>query len=168
LSGLEAVERVECVICPNGVARVPAVAEGLALAGVRAASLSNGLPTRSAAGIAALEASCVHHVDGAGARERGGVFEFAAASAQEAVDHCLAAHLLSRRLGRPGVCSLAPFLGEDLKLVRLPGAALIAALLEADKEPPELDAEADRILELAQEALRAVGDRTERPGNLVD
>ena len=41
LSGLEAVARIERVICDGAVTREPAVAEGLALAGLRAASLAS-------------------------------------------------------------------------------------------------------------------------------
>jgi ferredoxin len=168
LTGTEAVARVERTIAADAVARDPAVAEGLAMAGVRAASLLEGPSGGAADGVAVSQASCVHHVHAPPGFERGGAFELAAGSVQQATDHCLAAHLLSRRLGRAGICSLAPSLAQDLKLVSLPEAGLIAALLAAEAGAPETDASPERIVELAREVLRAVGDRTARPGNLVE
>jgi len=168
LTGSEAVARVERSIACDAVARDPAVAEGLAMAGVRAASLLEGPSGGAADGVAVSEASCVHHVQAPPGFERGGAFELAACSVQQATDHCLAAHLLSRRLGRAGLCSLAPSLAKDLNLVSLPEAGLIAALLAPDAGAPEPDASPERIVDLAREVLRAVGDRTARPGNLVE
>ena len=118
LTGSEAVARVERTIAADAVARDPAVAEGLAMAGVRSASLVDGPSIGAADGIAVSETSCVHHVHAPPGFERGGAFELAASSVQEATDHCLVAHLLSRRLGRAGLCSLAPSLAEDLNLTR--------------------------------------------------
>jgi len=168
LTGSEAVARVERTIAADAVARDPAVAEGLAMAGVRSASLVDGPSIGAADGIAVSEASCVHHVHAPPGFERGGAFELAATSVQQATDHCLAAHLLSRRLGRAGLCSLAPSLAKDLNLVSLPEPGLIADLLAADAGAPEPDASPDRIVDLAREVLRAVGDRTSRPADLVD
>jgi ferredoxin len=166
-SGLEAVARIENVICPEAVTREPAVAEGLALAGVRSASLANGQVTEAAGPFTGPDASCVHHVNGGPGNERAGVFELAASSAQDAIDQCLAAHLLSRRLGRPGVCSLASPLAEDLSPVELPGAGLVNGLLDAGAAAREPDARAERVVELAAEALRAVAEQTGRPAELV-
>ncbi len=168
LTGSEAVARVERTIARDAVARDPAVAEGLAMAGVRAASLVDGPSIGSADGIAVSEASCVHHVHASPGLERGGAFELAATSVQQASDHCLAAHLLSRRLGRAGLCSLAPSLAEDLKLVSLPEPGLIAELLGTEIGASEPDAGPDRIVDLAGEVLRTVGDRITRPAGLVD
>jgi len=168
LTGSEAVARVERTIACDAVARDPAVAEGLAMAGVRAASLLEGTSGGAADGIAVSEASCVHHVHAPPGLERGGAFELAASSVQQATDHCLAAHLLSRRLGRAGICSLAPSLANHLNLVSVPESGLIAALLAAEAGAPEPDASPERIVELAREALRTVGDRTARPGNPVE
>jgi hypothetical protein len=168
LTGTEAVARVERTIAADAVARDPAVAEGLAMAGVRAASLVDGPSIGAADGIAVSEASCVHHVHAPPGHERGGAFELAASSVQQATDHCLVAHLLSRRLGRAGLCSLAPSLARDLNLVSLPEPDLVAELLAADAGAPEPDASPERIVDLAREVLRAVGDRTARPANLVE
>jgi ferredoxin len=159
---------VERTIAADAVARDPAVAEGLAMAGVRAASLVDGTGMGAADGIAVSDASCVHHVQAPPGRERGGAFELAASSVQQATDHCLAAHLLSRRLGRAGLCSLAPSLAEDLNLVSLPEPELIADLLAGEPGATEPDASPERIVALAREVLRAVGERTGRPADLVD
>jgi len=167
LTGSEAVERVERTIAKSAVARDPAIAEGLAMAGVRAASLVDGPSLGAADGVAVSETSCVHHVHASPGHERGGAFELAATSVQEATDHCLVAHLLSHRLGRAGLCSLAPPLAKDLKLVSLPEPGLIADLL-ADAGASEPDATPDRVVDLAREVLRVVGDRTSRPAGLVD
>jgi ferredoxin len=169
LTGFDALLRIEHAICGSAVARQPAVAEGLALSGVPAASLSRE-PAPAAGDRIALGdgASCVHHVRGAPGRDGAGAFELAAASVQEAVDHCVVAHLVSRRLGRAGVCSLVPSLAAGLSLVRLPGPELVAALLLGEDGPPELEAQPDRIVEIARAALRRVAERTGRPADVVD
>jgi ferredoxin len=164
LSGFEALARVARAVCGRAVSRSPAEAEGLALAGLRAASLSDGVATARGAGIALPSASCVHHVRGAPGREPFGAFEFASASAQEAIDHSLAAHRLSGDIGRPGLCSLDPSIGERLNLVRVPGAELIADALGT----PAPHVEDDRLLERAREALRSIAERTGRPVDVVD
>jgi ferredoxin len=164
LSGFEALARVARAICGRAVSRSPAEAEGLALAGLRAASLSEGVATARGAGIALPSASCVHHVRGAPGREPFGAFEFTSASAQEAIDHSLAAHRLSGDIGRPGLCSLDPWLGDRLNLVRVPGADVIADALGT----PAPEAEDDGLLERAREALRSVAQRTGRPLDVVD
>jgi ferredoxin len=168
LSGLEAVARIERLICRSAVTRESAVAEGLALAGERAASLADGAPAGAGDAVVAPGASCVHHVNGAPGHEHAGAFELAARSVQEAVDHCLAAHLLSQRLGRVGLCSLSPALAERLDVVTLPGAALAGALLGSGTETAEPDAEPERILELARMALQAVSERTQGGAELVE
>ena len=100
LSGLEAVSRTERIICRGAVTREPAEAEGMALAGVRAASLADAATAGFAGTVALPAASCVHHVSGAGHHAHAGTFELAARSVQEAADLCLAAHVLSRNLVR--------------------------------------------------------------------
>jgi ferredoxin len=167
-SGLEAVARVENIICPEAVTREPAVAEGLALAGIRAASLAEGQVTEAAGAFSAPEASCVHHVNGTSGQCQAGVFELAASSVQQAVDQSLAAHLLSRRLGRPGLCSLPSPLTRDLGPVQLPGPGLVAGVLAAATGAREPDAGPERVMELAGEALRAVAEHTQRSADLVE
>jgi hypothetical protein len=155
LTGAEAVQRVERAIVGNALARDPAVAEGLALAGVRAASVSPEFAASPASESCAVEASCVHHVTAEpGRASPHAAFELAATSAQAAVDHCLAAHLLSHKLGQPGVCSLAPSLARDLALLQLPDESVIAARLAGAGES-EPAAGPDRVVELAREALAA-------------
>ena len=91
------------------------------LTALRAASLLEGPSGGAADGVAVSEASCVHHVHAPPGFERGGAFELAASSVQQATDHCLAAHLLSRRLGRAGICSLAPSLARKLRRLQRAG-----------------------------------------------
>jgi hypothetical protein len=167
LSGRQAVARVERALCADAVAQEPALAEGLALAGARAASFAGEVGSAAVAGVALPGTSCVHHVDDAPGREHGGAFELAAGSPQEALDHCLAAHLLSRRLGRAGLCSLDPALAERVTLLELPGPALWDALLEAEPPAAEPDAASERIVELAEQALHAVSERTARPAHVI-
>jgi ferredoxin len=154
LTGAEAVVRVERALLGADPARDPAVAEGLALAGVRAASVCAARAVPRASELGVSRASCVHHVVGQPGASATASFELAATSAQEAVDHCIAAHRLSARLGRPGVCSLAPGLAADLALLALPHASLLASRLgvEGEREP---DAGPDRVVALAREALAA-------------
>ncbi|MBW2398032.1 MAG: ferredoxin [Deltaproteobacteria bacterium] len=162
-TGAEAIARAERILVGNSVTRDPAMAEGLALAGVRAASVEAGAVASPAGKFARGMVSCVHHVTAAPGRSGGGAFEFAATSAQQAVDDCLAAHLLSQRLGRPGLCSLAPKLADDLALVQLPVARDSAKRLadaDSSQEPP---ADPDRIAELAREALAEAAACTGRP-----
>jgi ferredoxin len=168
LGGLEAIARVERAICGDAVAREQAVAEGLALSGARAASLAPGSSPGTPGGAELPGASCVHHRTGPAGEGRVGGFELAADSAQQAIDHSLAAHLLSLRLGRAGSCSLEACVAERLELVRLPTREMLRALLEVETGEPEPRASAERIVELAGLALRTVGGCTGRPLDLVD
>jgi ferredoxin len=161
------VRRVERAICGDAVAGEPAVAEGLALTGVRAASFADGARAASGEAMAVPGTSCVHHVYGVAGRERAGAFELAASSPQEAVDHCLAAHRLSRDLGRAGLCSLAPGLADRVALVELPSPALRETLLDLEVSDPETDAAPERIVELAERALRALGEGAARPAGVI-
>jgi ferredoxin len=167
LDGFDALVRVSEAICGRSVARSPAEAEGLALAGLPAASLSDGVAYARGGGIPPTPASCVHHVRSDPGRESLGVFEFAAGSVQDAIDQSLAAHRLSRALGRPGLCSLDPSLGNRLGLVRVPRAALITEALAADGDSPPA-AGADGLLEGARGALRAVAEHTGRPADVIE
>lgn len=163
LSGAEAIARTERILVGDALARSPAVAEGLALAGVRAASITTRSTSSPPGEFTSGTVSCVHHVTAAPGRASGGSFELAATSVQEAVDDCLAAHLLSQRLRRPGLCSLAPNLAEDLALVELPEAGASAERLADAAPSQESTADPDRIAELACQALALAGARSGRP-----
>ncbi|HEY5657456.1 MAG TPA: ferredoxin [Myxococcota bacterium] len=167
LSGRQAVVRVERAVCGDALAHDPAVAEGLALAGVRAASVADDADWARVAAVVLPGVSCVHHVTDAPERAPGGGFELAAGSPQQAVDHCLAAHRLSQRLGRAGLCSLAPEFAEQVALLELPGPALRDAVLEAEPEAAEPDAAPERIVELAEQALNALAQRSGRPAQVA-
>jgi hypothetical protein len=164
LTGAEAVARVESSIVGDALAHDPAVAEGLALAGVRAASVLLGPALPTDGELRASEASCVHHIAASPGRARVGAFELAATSAQDAADHCLAAHRLSEKLGRPGLCSLEASLAGELSLVRLPAESAVADLPAGEAGSRERDAGPDRIVELAREALAAASEGSGRPG----
>ena len=163
LTGAEAVARSARRLVGDAVARDPAVAEGLALSGVRAASVTVGALPSSPGESSAGAASCVHHVTVAPGRDGRGSFELAATSAQEAVDDGLAAHLLSQRLGRPGVCSIAPKLASRLAVVQLPEPGDGAQRLAAASRSQELAVDPDRIAELAREALAEASTWLGRP-----
>lgn len=138
LSGLEAVNEAERALC--GVAAVldPARAEGLALAGMRAASLLGGADAESAA------APIVVHRTRHGAPL--GAFELVAESAQQAVDHCVVAHRATAAVGDGGVCVLPPSLAADLAFVRLPGAGSVDGAVSGGG-----------LLRAFEDATRAIG-----------
>ncbi|MBW2273013.1 MAG: hypothetical protein JRG96_07060 [Deltaproteobacteria bacterium] len=156
----DAVERLETSILAQAPAHDCAAAEGLALAGVRAASVSEGAPGELLGEDRAwLESSCVHHLwmePGASSR---GAFEFAAASAEDALEHCVAAHLLSAWLGRAGVCSVAPALAEGLSLVELPEAAAVERLLRAEAPLLREVVEGESVESEGVEGERVEGER---------
>jgi ferredoxin len=168
LSGREAVLRVEHTITGSAVSRDPALAEGRALTGIRAASLTERPCPGRVEATPLPETSCVHHVLASPGCETGGAFELAAVSVQQAADHCLVAHRLSRRLSRAGLCSLAPSLSESLGRVRLPGPDLIEDLLVAAPTSGERDADPARIVEMARETLAAVAEATGRPAHPIE
>jgi ferredoxin len=167
-NGLEAIARVERAICGDAVTREQAVAEGLALSGTRAASLAPGSAASAPGGTELPGASCVHHLTGPAGERCVGGFELAADSLQQAIDHSLAAHILSLRLGRAGSCSLDASIAERLELVRLPTLEMIHALRELDPGEAEPRASAEQIVELARSALQTVSRWTARPADLVD
>jgi len=167
LSASEAIARTERAIVGDALTRDPAVAEGLVLAGVRAASLALHEPVAPEGRLRGAGTSCVHHVGAAPGCASGGAFEIAASSAQEAVDHCLAAHLLSRRLGRSGVCSLTPSLASELSLVHVPESSDLT-----DRNVPEAvvragGVDSHQILDVARNVFASVSERVGRPVTLV-
>jgi pyruvate/2-oxoacid:ferredoxin oxidoreductase alpha subunit len=167
LSGFEALAQMARAVCGRAASRSPAEAEGLALAGLRAASLGDRAATARGRPIALASVSCVHHVRGGAGCEPLGAFELAAASVQAAIDHSLAAHRLSWDLGLPGLCSLDPSLGDRLSLVRMPGAELMADALGAGDKPSH-ETGGEGLVDRAQGVLRSVAERTGRPLDLVD
>ena len=96
-SGASVVQQVELAICGIEAVSTDAQAEGLALAGQRAArGLSAEPPTSEPS------AGWVLHKSGRSARF--GAFSFAAVDAQEAADQSLVAQLLCALTGRPAEC----------------------------------------------------------------
>jgi len=168
ITGLEAIERTERALCKDAVTRNPAVAEGLALAGCRASSISREQARVLGGGAPGLPRSCVHHVLGGHApREPGrAAFELADADAQAAVDHALAAHLMSARLGRPGTCTLGRAAAGRLAEVRLHAAVIEELEPRGQDFVGEPDAGPAEIVALAEAAFRLVSARTGRAREL--
>jgi len=162
-SAIDAVNATERLLCGEGAVHAPAVAEGLAISGRRAATLLEGGhdPVRSEEGAVAVP--WVHHrirPDGGGAAG-GAAFELVAADAQEAVDHCVVAHHLASALGRPGLCSIDRDTAVGLALVRLP-----------DREAPGRAAEvspstADGVLEAAERSFAEISERLGRTRGVI-
>ena len=164
-SGLAAVNRVESLICGPGAAATIATVRGAALAGGRAATLLSPSPPLH---IGDASARLVHHrlaPDG-GAAPSDLAFHLLAASAQEAVDHCLVAHLIAALLDRPGVCTIPRSMAESLHLVRIPDAATIRAVLDVVTAPqPEANLpDIAAVWQAATAACAAVNAVTDRPG----
>lgn len=168
LAGPEAVTRTERVLCGDAMTRNAAAAEGLAATGVRAASITSG-NVSVAAGTRGLLASCVHHKVGplgcASAAASGAAFVLSAEGAQDAVDQCLLAHMLSARLGRPGLCGVTE--GDDLQAVELPANVRAATAPGFGPGDPEPGVTAERLMELAASATEAVTSRVEHPVHLL-
>jgi ferredoxin len=146
----EAIDRTETLLCGIPPVRSVAEAEGLALAGVVAATSvesAEGDPVTTA--VPTVRAPWVHHRVGrpvVGASDAT-LFELVASDAQEAVDHCVAAHRLARSTGTPVVCVIDPVALDRFSFVRFPQAPR----LDVGPEP------AERIGELAARILGAAG-----------
>ena len=164
-SGLAAINRTERLICGPGAATTITAVRGAALAGRRAATLlSRDPPTDSAE----ASARFVHHriaPDGATA-PADLAFHLLAASAQEAVDHCLVAHRIAAVLDRPGVCTIDRAMARSLHLVRIPDAAAIQAILDGITagRPDGDELDLDAVWQVAAESCAAVAQVTGRPG----
>lgn len=117
LSGRDAINAAERVLCGAGAVADPARAEGLGLAGLSAASLLGG---REAAVAAAPYVA--HRRRLSPPVPAFGAFELVAESIQQGVDHCVVAHRLVSALGGAGACVLPGALASDVAFVRLPGA----------------------------------------------
>jgi len=154
-SGLEAVNATERPICGKGAVRFAAVAEGLALAGGYAATLLDRRVTHALPGRGhATHGAWVHHEISLGTPGHGMAFELDARDAQEAVDHCLVAHLLTETLGRPGVCTITPAIADSLQVLGLPDQRILSEVLS--------DAPAS-----STEAFTLVSEKTGRPCRAV-
>jgi ferredoxin len=116
----------ERMFCGNGAVSSAAAAEGISRSGARAARLLSGEETHP---VAAASAPWVLHRT---TEERGrcrafGAFELSAGNAQEAVDHCLVAHLT----GVAGELLVEQAFAEQLWLFEAIDPGLVAKLDEA-------------------------------------
>ena len=163
-SGRRAVNTMEREICGDAAVHSVAMAEGLALAGRRAAKLLDRSPlapgpgAESMAGAAWVEHRLRWRADQAG---RDASFELVATDVQQAVDHCLVAHRIAAKLGLPVACTLDRELAESLSLVRIP-----EPLPRRDTTPQ--DAGPATVLEVADEAFEHVSTATGRPTRAIE
>ena len=167
-TGQAAVDLLERALCGDAAVPSASMAEGLALAGARSASLlGGGLGSPPAPGLLEGRAAWVHHrvrSRGPDVGERFAV-QLEARTAQQALDYCLVAHLIAARLGRPVSCSIEPAHAEGVHLLYLPPAGALDELLAAQDEEPVV-AHDSRVLrevaEAALEGLRGDGRRERR------
>jgi len=162
LSAREAINRTERRLCGAGAVARPAVAEGLALQGRRAATL----PAPFDAGplgsdTASAPVAWVHHRVGHGMTS-GFAFELSASAVQDAIDHCLVAHDLARRLGAPGLCTLGGERPAALERAELPHDALIHEFESADAGALPDGASDESILAQAERTFERVSKWTGR------
>ncbi|MEE8412175.1 MAG: ferredoxin [Acidobacteriota bacterium] len=159
-----AINETERRLCGSGAVSRPAMAEGLALVGRRAASLLVPDTANSVGDVtASARAPWVHHRLGSGPTS-GFAFELTASTTQDAVDHCLVAHDLARRIGAPGLCTYDSQRSGPLDLVRLPDDTMIR---EFDREPAgeakPVSVEPEAILREATRAFQHISSITGRP-----
>ena len=163
-SGIAAVNQAERILCGYGAVTSAGAAQGAVAAGGRAAVLVEE-EGREHSGVSAGHGSgswILHRRRQLDGDAHGGfAFELLAGDAQQAVDHCLVAHRLAVRLGRPGVCSLDPQVADELALVRLPDAE--ASSFDNGTPGPSKATTADAVLDVAREAFRSVATSTGRP-----
>ncbi|MDH3785415.1 MAG: hypothetical protein OEV00_08830, partial [Acidobacteriota bacterium] len=153
-TALDAINETERLVCGTGAVLRPAIAEGLALEGRPAATL---LATGDHGGDCAFTcAPWVHHRLRSGPSS-GFAFELTASVSQDAVDHCLVAHELARRIGAPGICTFDPPPAGPLELLRLPHDALVRELTDE----PVMDV--GSVANEATRAFRRVAGLTGRP-----
>ncbi len=159
----QAVNAAETEICGEAAVDSCSVAEGLAVAGSRAACrIEPEAPPPSAGLPVPWVAHHVHDDQVGGAAPALAVHSFAlsAANPQQAVDHCLVAHQLAARLQQPGVCTVDPVLARTIAAVELPQPEWVGQLPDLDRSraEPGLDVE-----EQVRAAFAEVSLATGRP-----
>jgi ferredoxin len=167
--GIQAVNAAERAICGAGAVSRAATAEGFALAGKRAATLLEDEPSSAPSSAGSVAAAWVHHRLRPGQPGFGGsmVFELVAASAQEAIDHCLVAHRLAALLGEAGLCTADRSAVAGPHLVRLPEAETIEGVLGDAAPVGEGRPSGDAMIQAAHEAFARVAVETGRPAGPV-
>lgn len=123
----EAIETTERIICGPGALYERGGVAGLAALGLPAATLFAPV---SAGNQASLREAVVHHEVWASGHDLvGTVPVLLAGTAQEAIDHCVLAHLLARRLKRPVRAQISPLLLERIFRVEIPAADQVNRVL---------------------------------------
>jgi len=155
-AGTDAVNRTERIMCGTGAVDSAAAAQGVALAGGRAAVLLGATATHPLVISGRGTGAWISHCCRAEVGDRSPfAFEILARDAQQAVDHCLVAHHLASRIGRPGQCAVDPETAEELSLLRLPSGT--------DGLPEGVAAAETDVLVAARESFAAIGEWTGRP-----
>jgi len=164
LAPLEAINETERRLCGSGAVSRPAVAEGLALQGRRAATLlAPPMAGQLGSDTTSARVAWVHHRCGPGTTS-GFTFELASSITQDAIDHCLVAHDLARRVGAAGLCRFATPRAGSLDRVSLPDAALVQEFDSGHGAPVEPLVDTDEsILIDAVGAFRRASELTGRP-----
>ena len=119
------ISMTESLICQAGARPSIAEAEGFSILNQRSAALlSQDIPDLS---LPATSSTLVCHRERhlSDALELKMPFELQAASAQEAVYHCLIAHDIAAKLNIPGLCSVDDTLAQRLEGARMPTREMI-------------------------------------------
>ena len=155
------INMAESLICRAGARLNVAEAEGFSMMGQRAAALLADNPAKEIV-LPASPSTLVYH------RERGTLepvdirlgFELHAATAQEAVYHCIIAHDIAATLNIPGICTIDDTLSKSLEFVRMPSKAMIAHIAPQNRNSaPVREAEciADSVQACFERFNRAFG-----------
>lgn len=167
----QSVNAAERMICGAAAVHSSSVAEGLAISGTRAACLlepekgTDLLSENRSVPFSASVPWVAHRIrrnDQLGPMSglSSAAFELSASTPQQAVDHCLVAHRLSARLGRPGVCSIDPELADMTAAVRLPESDWIAKLPDvAPRTGPHSDLDTEKVARIVFDELSATTGR---------
>ena len=149
--GQQAISSAERIICGNGAVDSPAQAYGLALSGQRAAGLlAAGPELEQPMPIEGSSHRCVYH-RWPSAPHPTTPYELFPATAQEAADLSLVAHVLSSRSGEAVTCRVDKAVASKLGPVRLFNRDSVEGLLEEKGSDNDRDA-----LSLADAAFRDV------------
>jgi ferredoxin len=160
--GDQAIAHGEEAICGTGAVATVALAEGLALAGVRAARLLGDDDPRPSGTVGASSPWVLHRTTAQrGAAAPFGAFELVAATGQEAVDLCLVAHVA----GLAGECLVdAAFAKSLVSYQPLDAAAIEPVLAEAEARehvPADQDAVHGEVIAAFSRTARATGRAVE-------
>ncbi|MBZ0271267.1 hypothetical protein K8I61_04475, partial [bacterium] len=166
-TGAQAAAAAESLVCGLAAVTLPAVAQGIALSGHRAASLAWEGAGDLASNLAGFPAGYVQHRRRRGGDRTAAAVELTPGSVQEAADYALVAHRIADRIGRPVVCSMDEGLAESLGFVRLPAPDVVRGLFGDKSAAAPADRGEEHLARVADEAFRDVALATRRPCQVV-